>query len=729
MTSHALLIEVHLLGRRWHGVGDWPPSPFRLFQALVAGAYGARWRREDDADKDAAFRWLERLPAPVITAPPRAELGATTYFVPNNDLDAVAGDPRRVAEVRTAKTTRPILTEDDRPFLYIWPLAGPETEAERIAALAERLHTFGWGVDAAFARGELLDAAEAESRVRDHGGVQAEPAGGQGGLSLPWAMEGSLHSLKLRHAEGAQRFARQRRGRSEIVLFRQSRKPLFRSVVYDRPPTRLLFELTPAESDRAFAPRRQEDAALLTVAVRDLIARRLGRDRPAVVRFVIGRDAGPNDALRRIRIVPLPTIGHPDADPAIRRVLIELPPDCPLRSKDIEWAVSGQELAEPETGLLGGVLLVPSGNAGMLRHYGISSAGGHPGHHRWRTVTPCVLPEPRPRGRISSLQRAAAEDRAAAAVLNALRHAGVRSQRVSVSVQSEPFRAKGARAEDFHSDRFDPRRLRHVEVTLADAVRGPLVIGDGRWLGLGVMCPVRLPAGGLQIFHVSRETAPANGKAQDVARALRRAVMARVQAIADRYIPAGAPLPTFFTGHTSDGSPARSGGHAHLFYLAADADGDGMIDRLAVVSPDLVDRTVTLERDEMSRWRRWLEEACTGLIDLRAGRAGVLRLSAAEVDEDDPLFGVARRWRSSTAYRVTRHPRRNDDHAGAVIADVSKECLRRGLPRPQIKLLDLRGGPKGGPSAYVQLQFRVAVRGPLLIGAHSHFGGGLFARE
>ena len=48
MASRALLIEVRLLDGRYHGAGDWPPAPFRLFQALVAGAYGGRWRAEPD---------------------------------------------------------------------------------------------------------------------------------------------------------------------------------------------------------------------------------------------------------------------------------------------------------------------------------------------------------------------------------------------------------------------------------------------------------------------------------------------------------------------------------------------------------------------------------------------------------------------------------------------------------------------------------------------------------
>jgi CRISPR-associated protein Csb2 len=33
-----LVITIHLHDGRYHGMGEWRPSPARLFQALVAGA-------------------------------------------------------------------------------------------------------------------------------------------------------------------------------------------------------------------------------------------------------------------------------------------------------------------------------------------------------------------------------------------------------------------------------------------------------------------------------------------------------------------------------------------------------------------------------------------------------------------------------------------------------------------------------------------------------------------
>ena len=40
-----------------------------------------------------------------------------------------------------------------------------------------------------------------------------------------------------------------------------------------------------------------------------------------------------------------------------------------------------------------------------------------------------------------------------------------------------------------HGSRFSKHALWHVELGFPDAIPGPLVIGDGRFCGLGVMTP------------------------------------------------------------------------------------------------------------------------------------------------------------------------------------------------------------------------------------------------
>jgi len=74
MTRY-LCISVTLLDNLFHGKRDgdepeWPPSPMRLFQALLAGSKLASRNGNWNGAKAAAFRWLENLKAPLVIAPP-----------------------------------------------------------------------------------------------------------------------------------------------------------------------------------------------------------------------------------------------------------------------------------------------------------------------------------------------------------------------------------------------------------------------------------------------------------------------------------------------------------------------------------------------------------------------------------------------------------------------------------------------------------------------------------
>src|ERR1700676_384636 len=102
--SSAFLLFVRLHDGRYHGRPEWPPSPARLFQALIAGAARGEMIAKEDRR---AFVWLESLKAPLIAAPPMRAGQSFSNFVPNNDMDAVGGDPKRVSKIRAPKLIRP----------------------------------------------------------------------------------------------------------------------------------------------------------------------------------------------------------------------------------------------------------------------------------------------------------------------------------------------------------------------------------------------------------------------------------------------------------------------------------------------------------------------------------------------------------------------------------------------------------------------------------------------
>jgi CRISPR-associated protein Csb2 len=711
----ALVLYVRFHDGRYHGEGDWPPSPARLFQALVAGA-GLGSPLGDGTRS--ALEWLEKQEAPIIAVPrvwqPRR---GVLVYVPNNDSDSVGGDPARMSKIRTAtKLFRPYLFDAEIPFVYAWPLATDDQAARAVCFLAERLYQLGRGIDMAWAWGEILDHEALDALLTQHPGCVFRPSVGRSTLVLPAPLQGSLESVERRYRASGDRF-RYVDGRTVKVVFRQPPRPRFRPVSYESPPARRVYELRQRTPESAFAPWPLVRASDLVVRLRDAAVARLENALPLheadVARVLVGRrpdgtNNGPTEA--RVRIVPLPSIGHPQADRGIRRVLVEVPARCPLRADDVWWAFSGLPF-DPITGGLLGAVLTPATDESMLRWYGIADEGAW---RTWRSVTPVALP---PARRPRADERARRQACAAAAVVQALRHAGLRSSPETVRVQREPFESKGVRAESFATrTRFTRDRLWHVEITFPEPIRGPLVIGDGRFLGLGVMRPVdRSP--GIHAF-VIEDGLIGSPNPVEVARALRRAVMARVQALLGQ----GVDLPAFFSAHERAGDPVRSERSSHLAFLF-DPGTLGQ-PRLLIVAPHVLER----RRPTRNEFQHLcdLDTALTGLQELRAGSAGRLRLRSESIDpEADPLFAPARIWASVTPYNVTRHTK----HVGATEAlalDLHAECQRRRLPKARVSTCEVHGVARVGLIGYARLTFKGAVNGPIVLGRSRYLGGGLF---
>jgi CRISPR-associated protein Csb2 len=722
----ALVLHVRLHDGRYHGQGDWPPSPARLFQALVAGTGLGGPIGPTEAK---ALEWLEQQKAPLIAAPhawrPRR---GVLFYMPNNDGDAIGGDPLRMPKIRTAtKVFRPYFFDADIPFVYAWPLAEADEVAHTICALAERLYQLGRGIDMAWAWGSILNDNELDEVLTRYPGHIFRPSAGTSSTTLLSPCPGSLESLERRYQAFGARFQGVKEGTAVKVLFRRPAEPRFRRVSYDSPPSRQLYELRDPTAPGRFAPWPLERVSALVVRLRDGAVQRLCGALPArkadVERVLVGRKPdGTNDGPTedRVRIIPLPSVGHVHADREIRRVLVDVPQTCPLRAADVHWAFSGLEVTVADTGETQAVL-TPTEDEAFLRHYGVHDDRRY---LVWRTVTPAALPEDTRRRRIdparmrdeakAGSERAAEQARAAAAVCQALRHAGIPTGAKAIRVQREPFAANGARVEAFaEGTRFAKERLWHVEVNFEAPVSGPLVIGDGRFLGLGVLAPLSTPTG-MHVFSIESGLLD-DSDPEHIARALRRAVMTRVQAVLEEE-----PLPPFFSGHEPGGGPARAERSSHLAFLC-----DLPRKRLIVAAPHVIDRREPTQ-DERNHLAV-LGEALLDMRELRAGPAGLLVLRQTWIDEErDVLIAPCRAWESVTSYLVTRHVRLGDAYA-ALAANVAAECRRLGLPKPEVKPQHVQGLAGKGLSGRAELVFPIATRGPILLGKSRYMGGGLFA--
>jgi CRISPR-associated protein Csb2 len=116
---------------------DWPPQPDRIFSALVA-SWAARGALPAEA---AALEWLENLPAPQILASGGAPRSAPTVFVPPNDPRS---EKQKNAEgvlpaLRPRQPRRfPAWRPDDPIIRLFWTDAHPNQET--LAALQRMAH-------------------------------------------------------------------------------------------------------------------------------------------------------------------------------------------------------------------------------------------------------------------------------------------------------------------------------------------------------------------------------------------------------------------------------------------------------------------------------------------------------------------------------------------------------------------------------------------------------------
>lgn len=744
MDRH-LLMAVHLhadgMGTaRFHGIHadepEWPPAPARLFQALVAGAARGSSLPETCAP---TLRWLECLPPPTILTPPRTLGQPVSLYVPNNDADSLP-DPSDVSSIRIAKQVAPSLFDGTRPLLYAWPLPDGEPPIASLCTLAHELYQLGRGLDMAWADVSVLTTDEFRSMIRRHIGLVFAPTPhGSDRPVLSCPVPGSLDSLITRHLTPRLRIDPS--GKAGRTLFTNPPKPSFAAISYAPHRRAKLYELRERGSTRLW-PWPLHRSVALVETLRDAAFARLRQSLPeaaeSIERCLLGRwpdGSGSVPVAQRIRIVPLPSIGTIHVDRAIRRILVEVPATCPLAFEDLDWAFSGLDRTDPETGEASAWVVTRAEGLDMQAHY------CQPSRH-WQSVTAVALPDVGMRSRGASMaasigspepnDRITEERRAVLAVQQALRHADVPAIAVNVKAQHEPYAARGKRAEAFaEGTRFAQARLWHVAITFDRAVSGPLCIGDGRFVGLGVLAPTTAASGfqadpaswtgeqsvGVLAFDLVGQLADSFNEPVVLARAFRRAVMSRVGAVSESN--GRRPIDSFFSGHSAETDEPDSGTERHVSY-----QWDAPRRRLLLLAPHRLQRRNTFPRERFQL--ALLDRALEDLSELRAGHSGRFELRRRALSSEDPLLAAANVWESVTPYVVTRH-RRLGSVAQAIAADVESECRRCGLPEPTVTILEHVVATGQPLRALLRLAFPAAVFGPLALGRTSLLGGGLFA--
>lgn len=527
---------------------EWPPHPARVYSALVAA-----WADADEpsADERAALDWLAAQPPPSIAAGDATRRDVVPHFVPVNDAGVVDDSAAQRAKVADAETavegaSSPRAAEAARKKLTaaITELAsasvrsvGPVINASASqAAAAEAVLPWGrkrqerffpsvtpadpvvhlvWESTPPVEHGNALDALALRVARIGHSSslvtcrvVAATPAptlvpSEDGALVLRAAGPGQLGQLE-----------------AAFDLHREVEPRVLpaRFVRYDAPerggahaPSSSVLHGDWIVLRRVSGPRlpstRAEDVA---EAVRGALMEHAVQPPDP---YLSGHEPGGGRIQRpHLAILPLPFVGHPQADGAILGVALVLPRDLPTESRRSILAALDRWEARVRRDPREGVpedadevdLPVCIGRQICVRMVRVAwgdppqaslraETWGRPSRC-WASVSPVAL-DRNPGNLGSGVATVAARARAEAeaSLVRACVHIGL-PEPTEVKVQpGAPVRGAVPVREwpPFPRREGRIRRVKvHALLTFAEPVAGPIVLGAGRYHGLGLFRPI-----------------------------------------------------------------------------------------------------------------------------------------------------------------------------------------------------------------------------------------------
>jgi CRISPR-associated protein Csb2 len=436
-------------------VPEWPPHPARLYFAFAnVWAEGGK-----DSAEEAALRWLESLRPPAVYASGYDERPVVTVYVPPNDVRNHAISPeRRSRQPRTF----PSVTPHDTVVSFIWSDVDPAPDVRRpLEQLAARTTYVGHSSSLVSVR--VTDEAPSPTYVPvERGGTltMRVPAIGQ--------LDALEHAYDVYVDSGI---------RGRLPCADQSYGPVpVRAVA--APPASVFGEMIVF---RRAGPSRHlpiEASPRVSTLFRAAAMSAAGVGAPEVIS---GHDsAGAKSERPHVAYVALPDVGHRYADGHLLGVAAILPRDL----------IDGDRAAVYRALLDVGHLALGRAGRWELERIGVDEparglrADTWAGEaDRWASVTPIELdafPD-RPFG-----------DEAESIVARACERIGLPGP-VDVVVGPDSVVHGAPPWHSFARHRPTsnrPRRpLVHAVVRFAEPVRGPVLLGAGRYLGLGLLRP------------------------------------------------------------------------------------------------------------------------------------------------------------------------------------------------------------------------------------------------
>ena len=496
-----LAIEIEYLAHRaaaaeYHGAArgdifEWPPHPARFFAALVAawGGHEDHESQEESEAEERALEWLEALPPPVVVACgiKRLHIAAPLLYTPINDdvetqmkpkgrkkaltenkardaLEAIELRSRKSRVIPSARFIRPdeAAANDasrDRFVRFEWRDADPGEHRPAFERLFSRTSYVGHS-------SSMTRVAFAADGAADRRKRFAPDDDGDLGLRVPFA--GFLARLqKIHNNPGIPPISG---GPAPTVWYRRESKKQTLSGELRAGFSLVLRadDLPPLKKFYAFA--KELHKALIGAADKE------------DEEFIAGRAAQADGAPPpKLAILPLPNVGHPHADGRLLGVAFV----CTESARDF-WSAAqtaiNRALFVREFRFGGRALRfeIPREYRRALdlrRHWGRES-------RRFATVTP-MISDCWPKGDIGNVKGAI--DSIEKIVKGA-------------SVKSAHLRRQSASAGAPPSPAFDmtPHKQNrpwfHLVFELDKPARGPIVLGSGRYFGMGLCLPTDSPA-------------------------------------------------------------------------------------------------------------------------------------------------------------------------------------------------------------------------------------------
>lgn len=439
------------------GRGEWPPHPARLFCALVASV-------TDDADW-VVLRWLEEAGSPQVFACAAASTNQArrSGYVVTNTTSPGGGSqswPGRTSGERVRVSVLPAVDE----FAVVWPQAdADDATLGRLVHLARRVPYLG------------RSTSPVQVTV-----VPDVPEQRPGWTCFQPTVLGSVHSVELRVPYPG--YAEQLR-----AVYAEGRRAweVARAVAYapdttaavppgeDPPVSGAYTDLVVFGFDGPLAPIPGNDVLTVTQALRKATLSRVANPVPPQVS---GHDAGGRP---HVAFLALPDAGHRYADGHLLGVAVAVPQQLPTADRRRLLRGLLADGGMHRLNLPGGRRIALSYQPDRVRPRGLlPERWTGDGARSWTTVTPVML------DRYPKAHTAADE-----LVARALVSAGY-PRPEQVDLLPAPAVAGGVFAWCGSLPEGRARRpLLHCRVRFPRPVRGPVLAGALRYLGVGLFVP------------------------------------------------------------------------------------------------------------------------------------------------------------------------------------------------------------------------------------------------